>query len=178
MSKTYEPPALGEPGGLHDHGVVHTFEHMGRKVNVHAVGGGSYQGRMEGGHRFGHSTSIARAVDQAKRELEHSDKAFGKSMPRANQSFGDLRKAEAASRQPHSISDVRVHSERGAERAAGPDYGDVSFSAKVNGRHHEFHSEALHNDVIDHMHDAQHTGNVHPDLHEHISHMVDSGDHE
>jgi len=68
------------------------------------------------------------------------------------------------------ISNVKVHSEHEAESGAGEDFGNVHFSAHINGKHHEFHSEALHNSVIDHMHDAEATGKVHPDLHAHIAH--------
>ncbi len=74
------------------------------------------------------------------------------------------------------ISGVKVHSEHDAEMGAGPDFGNVHYSASIDGKRHKFYTEALHNDVIDHMHHAEATGEVHPDLKRHIMHQYKDGE--
>jgi len=87
----------------------------------------------------------------------------------------EMKKSEKAE---HKISDVKVHSHKNAEYGSGPNYGDVIYTAKINGKAHRFKTESMHNSMISHLHHAEDTGKVHPELHDHISEAHKNGESE
>lgn len=113
----------------------------------------------------------------SKHSVDVADDAKGESTkvreggPGYKGAAGKMNKSES---KKYKITNVKVHEERNAESSVGPNFGNVEYSAHINGKPHKFYSEALHNSIINHMHNAQETKKIHPDLHNHISHQHDN----